>query len=199
MNQRWQNLGGLSKLILNWSGLRGKAKVFARIVSSVAPIGGFAPVCVEGENAKAGEPPAFACESVEGSAGSDGARFGGNRGVFHRFGAAALATGPRHDHLSFGACGDCGFQPAAFFFHDLLLQALSLLRPICPGNAARIWLQMGNHCGSARGRGGNCGRFAQRLKALKSRDYILYWKQYRKILQDCSQDCGAIAARVTAG
>jgi hypothetical protein len=185
--QRWQNLGGLSKFILNWSELRGKAKVFAGIVSWAAPIGGFARVCVDNENAKAGETPAFACESVEGLAGSDGARLGGNRDVFHRFGAAALATGPGHDHLSFGACGDCGFQPAAFFFHDLLLQALSLLRTICPGNAAGIW------------EGRQLWPFRLKFKALKSRYYLGYWKQLRKILQDCSQDCGAIAARVTAG
>lgn len=146
-----------------------------------------------------GNPRPFACELVEGSAGGDGARFGGNRGVFHRFGAAALPTGPRHDNLSFGACGDCGFQPAAFFFHGLSLQALSLLRPICPGNAARIWLQMRNHCGSAFEKGGNCGRFAQRFKGLKSHDYLWIWKQCRRICRDCSQDCGAIAARVTAG
>ena len=132
MKQTWQNLGALSKLILNWSGLRGKPDVFAAIVSPWH-LGwrrnGFA---AGAKMQKAGETPAIVCESKGSSAGGDGARFGGNRGVFHRFGAAALVPGPRHDNLGFGACGDCGFQPAAFFFHDLLLKALSFVEDNLP-------------------------------------------------------------------
>jgi hypothetical protein len=69
----------------------------------------------------------------------------GKRGGFwrrnrlHRLGAAALAAGPRQSNLRFSACSDCGFHPAAFFFHGLFLSDPNAsLELISLGNAAAI-------------------------------------------------------------
>ncbi len=138
VRQRWRNSVTLSKFILNfWDNMAG-FYLLAKIVHNLckmrhARVAANIRLC--SENAKrAGKSrpvPALCFESM----GGNGLRFGGNRGHLHRFGPATLAARPWKGHLRLGCCGDCGFQPAAIFFHGQLLR-LDLLSTICSCNAA---------------------------------------------------------------
>lgn len=71
------------------------------------------------------------------SACGDGTRLDGHG--LHRFGLSPRAALPREGDLRLKASGEDGFQPAAFFFHDLRPFVQSLLSFDLETNLTDLW------------------------------------------------------------